>query len=594
MTQAAEAGLAVSTVVGDSVTRIDAIADRLDDASEPTDLAGAVTDAGRGPIRSVELVDVSGANDLPTPVQQAIGAAIDNGVVVASRLLDGGPDALAIVRAVYDDGNGGLTTDPGSGVGGARRRNHIATLVGWLPGASLLAAVDDPASVTIVHGSVALGAPPSPSSASVIVSMHGTVFRVEVPIEGAGGSAVPLIATALLGLAVLATGVVADAVRRRRLHDGEGLRRQLKFDEEVGGIAQRSLELADVMPQVLVRISDEFDLDGVSCSTWMDSGQMVEAFRLGASIDPEASTTIAVPMRRGGRVLGRVSARPARALTDEEHAMLLRGVDMLCSAVLNSRIHRQQRAALERHEELNELKTVFLGTASHELRTPTAAIGGLASALVAGWDDLGDDEKQMLSKRIEANARALDTVVSDLLDFSRLEQGHLRIDLEDVNLSALTTDVVHRLSSLLSAERIATDIEPDVMVRVDRASTDRILTNLLSNANQYSPLDAPIMVRVSRRDDAAVLIVDDGGPGVPPAERQRIFSQFYRGSSPEIVKTRGIGIGLSLVAELVAQMEAEISVGDSPLGGARFEVVFAREDSHPSGAINEELAHHDP
>jgi signal transduction histidine kinase len=116
------------------------------------------------------------------------------------------------------------------------------------------------------------------------------------------------------------------------------------------------------------------------------------------------------------------------------------------------------------------------------------------------------------------------------------------------------------------------EVEPCPLVAGDPAGIERITTNLLTNAVKFSPAGTTIRVAVRAAGSDGLLEVCDQGPGVPPEERERVFTRFYRGSGDAVLQTRGVGIGLSVVSEFVARMHGEVSVDDAPGGGARFRV----------------------
>ena len=108
------------------------------------------------------------------------------------------------------------------------------------------------------------------------------------------------------------------------------------------------------------------------------------------------------------------------------------------------------------------------------------------------------------------------------------------------------------------------------------------MTNLVGNAAKYSPEGTRIVVRTRARQDRAELVVDDEGPGVPLAEREQIFSRFFRGRGDAVVNTRGAGLGLAIVSEFAASMGGQVKVAASDMGGARFVVSYPLAESTAS------------
>jgi signal transduction histidine kinase len=249
--------------------------------------------------------------------------------------------------------------------------------------------------------------------------------------------------------------------------------------------------------------------------------------------------------------------------------------ELITSTVISARSTEQQQEAVSRLRTLDELKTSFLGTASHELRTPVTAIAGFAHMLSSRWETLTEDDRRIFADRIASNARVLEALVQDLLDFARLERGEVTLMLETVDLAVVTGRVLDRLEPVWSTHAVERSITPGSLVTADAAALERIVTNLVSNAVKFSPDGSTILVTVDGTDPVR-LTVDDEGPGVPDAERDRIFVRFFRGAGDAVVRTSGVGIGLSVVQDYVTKMGGRIDVRGNPAGGARFEVEFER------------------
>jgi signal transduction histidine kinase len=371
---------------------------------------------------------------------------------------------------------------------------------------------------------------------------------------------------------------------------------QVRLIGEVAPLVQQSLDLSEVLPGVAVQLSDHFGLAGVSLSTGSSRGGQTELFGIGATPNaasnpvlqpPEAlaaGETLTLALQRGGRSVALLQIVAGRPLEGSELESLRALTELVAAALVNATLYASQQEALERLRELDGLKTVFLGTASHELRTPATAIAGFASLLSDTWERFTDEQRRDFAARIAANARSLSAVVQDLLDFSLLDRGGLSVTLVPLDLGALVESVVDRLGPAFGDHVITCDVAPTPSVAGDRNGLERVVTNLLANAVKFSPTGSTITVAVEPDRGGAALVVSDEGPGVPPEERERVFTRFYRGSGEAVVQTRGVGIGLSLVAEFTARMHGEVAVDDAPGGGARFTV---RLPAAPSPADQE-------
>ncbi|MEP6757983.1 MAG: PAS domain-containing protein [Actinomycetota bacterium] len=230
-----------------------------------------------------------------------------------------------------------------------------------------------------------------------------------------------------------------------------------------------------------------------------------------------------------------------------------------------------ERLEAERLRAEDEMKTTFLHAVSHDLRTPLAAILGLAVTLEREDLTLSDDESRDLAHRIAQNARRLDRMVGDFLDLERLNRGVAEPNYESVDVGALVREIVAN-SDLVAERRLALDVAP-ITVQADPGMLERIVENLLGNTVKHTPGDARVWVRVARLDAGIELVVEDDGPGVPEEEKARIFESFRQGTNA----ATGSGVGLALVARFAEIHAGRAWVQDRPGGGASFHVTIAAE-----------------
>ncbi len=247
-----------------------------------------------------------------------------------------------------------------------------------------------------------------------------------------------------------------------------------------------------------------------------------------------------------------------------------------------------EREAAQRLRALDEMKNTFLQAVSHDLRTPLAAILGLAITLERTDVHLPEDDARDLARRIAANARRLDRLVTNLLDLDRLARGIVAPKLERIDVGALVRRILVE-SALIPDGRLQTDIEP-VAIPVDAAKVERIVENLLANTVRHTPADATIWVSVHPAEgpEGVLICVEDSGAGVVPELREMIFEPFQQG--PETPQhSPGVGVGLTLVRRFAELHGGRAWVQEREGGGASFRVMLPSES--PALETGESAAH---
>ena len=293
---------------------------------------------------------------------------------------------------------------------------------------------------------------------------------------------------------------------------------------------------------------------------------------------PAEIDTFRVPIVADDQPLGsiwavraRSAGRPGRGAT----RVLSLAADQLGLAIRREGLAREATAA-ELARASDALKSALVDSVSHGLRTPLASIRAAAGNLMDPGVDLGPDERRALAASIDAEVERLSGLVRNLLDLGRIQAGALVPQLEVYELSELVGPVVRRLAPLLDGRIVTVDIPEDLPpVLVDAVLLDQVVSNLLENSSRYAQPPAP--VRVSGRPgqgQTVDLVVEDGGPGVPPESLDRIFERFYRVARAGEGSRRGLGIGLSLVRGFVDAMGGRVGAARSDLGGLAVRVTL--------------------
>ena len=207
----------------------------------------------------------------------------------------------------------------------------------------------------------------------------------------------------------------------------------------------------------------------------------------------------------------------------------------------------------------------FVGDVSHELRSPLTSLVTSVEVLGARREELSDRGRQALAL-VEAELDRFRRMLDDLLELARVDGTAVQQSGEPVSLSTLVREVLARRGCVPG--QLHTDADADTTVRGDKSRLERAVTNLLDNADRHA--GGAVGVRVERQDDSVLVLVDDAGPGVPPAERERVFERFARGPRAARGSMPGAGLGLAIVEETATGHGGAAWVTDSPAGGARF------------------------
>ena len=235
-----------------------------------------------------------------------------------------------------------------------------------------------------------------------------------------------------------------------------------------------------------------------------------------------------------------------------------------------SEAFRREREASQRLRALDEMKNTFLEAVSHDLRTPLTSILGSALTLEQSQFELPREDAVDLVRRIAANARKLERLLSDLLDLDRLQRGIVTPQRRPTDLQDLVRRGIEETENP-TAHVIEVEVEP-VTVSVDGAKVERILENLLSNAIRHTAPETRIWIRARGEDDGVLLEVEDEGPGVPEDLHEAVFEPFRQAPGSAAVHSPGVGVGLSLVLRFAELHGGRAWLEDRPGGGSIFKV----------------------
>jgi len=230
---------------------------------------------------------------------------------------------------------------------------------------------------------------------------------------------------------------------------------------------------------------------------------------------------------------------------------------------------------------LESLRRDFVANASHELRTPIAAVRSATETLQSGAMQDTVAASRFVDI-IERNAQRLQSLVEDMLELSKLESNEFKLKRERVELGSVVPIVLalFRERAEKKGVRLGAELPQEpTAVQGDARALEHVLSNLVDNAVKYCAPGSGIVVRASTEDDAHVrLVVSDTGPGIPPEHMPRVFERFYRVDAGRSRELGGTGLGLSIVKHMVEAMRGRVSVESEVGRGSTFTVSLLRSN----------------
>ncbi|MFC6043806.1 ATP-binding protein [Nocardioides hankookensis] len=223
-----------------------------------------------------------------------------------------------------------------------------------------------------------------------------------------------------------------------------------------------------------------------------------------------------------------------------------------------------------------KVKDEFVSSVSHELRTPLTSVLGYLE-LLHDNGTLADDARAQVQV-VRRNALRLQALVSDLLQVGQVQEGRLRLQYAEADLTAVVQDAAEASRSLASRHGVEIGVEaPDrVVARVDEQRVRQVLDNLLSNAVKYTGTEGEVSVVLREEPDSVVIEVSDTGIGIPADEVDQVFGRFFRGSGALEQHIPGTGLGLDIVSSIVAAHGGELSLESEVGRGSTFRVCLPR------------------
>lgn len=362
-------------------------------------------------------------------------------------------------------------------------------------------------------------------------------------------------------------------------HVSESLDRPatLAWAKEGLGLSYRSSVGCDLSPEEVAALEGSLSReDGRPCEGLFSPQANLEcvgfATAYGLTGILAVESTAARPLDRIQKHL--LEAFAAQAATMVERAQLLEAA------------HRAEML-----EEAERLHDALLNSVSHALRTPLASIiGGLSALADPTGHPLDPALHSDLIETAKEEAERLNLIVRDLLDMTRLQSGHLRLNLDWYDLEDVIGAALAQAQPSIRDHPIRVQIPDDpLLVRLDQVLIVQVLDNLLQNACKYSDPGSPVEVRVKGDVDCVAITVADRGPGLSPADAERVFEKFYR-VAPAGSGTPGSGLGLAICKGIVEAHHGKIWTSERQGGGTELTFILPMGSAPTGGGEHDRAA----
>ena len=312
------------------------------------------------------------------------------------------------------------------------------------------------------------------------------------------------------------------------------------------------------------------------------AGSAVDADHLALLRKLELHSLIIVPLTARDRILGAltlIGAESGRRFTIEDVRVAESLARRAALAVDNALLYRDAERARADAEAANQAKSDFLATMSHELRTPLNAIAGYTELLEMELRGPVTPEQREDLRRIRRSQRHLLALVNDVLNFARLDTGHLQYDLATVRVTDALVEVEAMVAPQLQAKGLSYELllpDKDLSVVADREKLQQIMVNLLSNALKFTASAGRIEVGCAGDVQSVSIAVSDTGRGIPADKLEVIFEPFVQVERALTRETEGSGLGLAISRQLARAMNGELTVTSELGTGSIFTLTLPR------------------
>jgi signal transduction histidine kinase len=307
-------------------------------------------------------------------------------------------------------------------------------------------------------------------------------------------------------------------------------------------------------------------------------------------------TELLIPLKSQGHLTGVLVVGPK--LSNEDYSagditLLSTVVNQTATAIENARLYGQESERLAQLEEMEKLKQTLLLTVAHELKTPLTVIKAGTEMLALQEETPGSGPRSRLIRSINRGVERLERLVDESLDYARMQDSNLELELQSTNIRDLYQETVALLTPIARSKRQTLNLDlPEVLpiLVIDRRRWERVLLNLISNANRYTGPEGKICVSIDMVPGYLITRVTDTGQGIAPEDLERVFNVYYRNSTADGKGAgKSSGIGLSIAKYLVELHGGKIWVESSLGEGSTFYFSLPLREV-PLGEVHESIA----
>jgi two-component system sensor histidine kinase KdpD len=256
-------------------------------------------------------------------------------------------------------------------------------------------------------------------------------------------------------------------------------------------------------------------------------------------------------------------------------------VDQITFLLVRVRL-RSAHLHIQALQETDKLRAALVSSVSHDLRTPLATMKAATSSLLSDGMQWDEETRRSFLLSIEGEIDRLNRFVGNLLDLSRIEGNALKPEKEWYLIDELIRDVIDHIQPHLAERHLSLGVPDDLPpVKLDYLALDQVLTNVIENAISYTPAGTPIEIDAQVKGGQMEITIADRGPGIPPADLERIFDKFYRvqGTRRDRAHCSGSGLGLAVCQGLVEAHGGQIRAENREGGGALFRITLPMDPS---------------